>query len=254
MQLLKKVEKQFCKLKLMVMSDAPAWFILTHFRLNFLHRLCSVRSEMKIERDKFRNFTKGLQFDNDWFTQNIPTWLMGFNRQAFDKKAELNCMEIGSWQGYSAVFLLSYFENAKLTCIDTWEGADEHKSGDSAERKILSNIENTFDANVSEYKGRLTKYKGTSYQYFNDNFEKDKYDLIYIDGSHHSDDVIVDAVKSFQMLKVNGLMILDDYFWKYYPITMDNACSAINAFVRLKRSQIEVICFDYQLIVRKVTT
>lgn len=254
MKLLRIIKRQLLELKLMVASNAPAWLILTHFRLNYLHSLSFVRSDMKNEGELFRKFAQGLRLDNDWFTSNIPTWLMAFHKQSYDKKTELNCLEIGSWQGQSAVFLLSYFEKAQLTCVDTWDGADEHKSGHETNTQILSKIEKTFDANLSKYRDRLTKYKGTSYQYFNDNFEKDMFDLIYIDGSHHSDDVVVDAIKSFEMLKVNGLIIFDDYFWKYYAKTMDNPCGAINSFIRLRHSQLEVICFDYQLVIRKIAT
>lgn len=238
----------------MVLSDAPAWLILSHFKLNYFHRISFNRKEMKVSQQLFREFADGLQLDNDWFTANIPTWLMAFRKSDYDKKNELNCMEIGSWQGLSAVFTLYYFERAKLTCVDTWEGADEHKSGAASTSDILSKVEETFEGNLSKYKDRLTKYKGTSYQYFNDNFKKDRFDLIYIDGSHHSDDVLVDAIKAFEMLKVDGLLIFDDYFWKHYTRTIDNPCGAINAFIRLKSHQLEVVCFDYQLIIRKITS
>ena len=248
------IKGQLFKLKLMIFSDAPTWLVLSHFKFNYLHRLSSARQRFKREQDSFRKFAKKLQLDNDWFTSNIPTWLMAFQKQSYSKTAELNCMEIGSWQGQSAVFLLSYFEKANLTCVDTWAGADEQKSGDATNHEILSKVEKIFDTNLSEYEDRLTKYKGTSYQYFNDCFERDKFDLIYIDGSHHSDDVLVDAIKSFEMLKVGGLMIFDDYFWKYYSRTIDNPSGAINAFMRLKCNQLEVTCFDYQLVVRKTNS
>jgi predicted O-methyltransferase YrrM len=39
------------------------------------------------------------------------------------------------------------------------------------------------------------------------------FDLIYIDGSHQAPDVLTDAVMSFQLLKVGGVMIFDDYLW-----------------------------------------
>jgi len=245
------MKKLVRKLNLMISSGAPAWLIISHFKLNTLHNILPTRRRFEKERDSFRSFAKSLQLDNDWFSGHIPTWLMAFQKQLYDNKTQLNCMEIGSWQGLSAVFVLSYFEKAKLTCVDTWMGADEHKSGDKIRFEVLSEIERTFDANISKFKDRVTKYKGSSYQYFNDCFEKDKYDIIYIDGSHHSDDVIVDAIKSFEMLKVNGLMIFDDYFWKYYSNTIDNPCGAINAFIRLKGKQLEVVCFDYQLVIRK---
>jgi len=38
-------------------------------------------------------------------------------------------------------------------------------------------------------------------------------DLVYIDGSHQAPDVLSDAVLGFQLLKVGGLMIFDDYLW-----------------------------------------
>jgi predicted O-methyltransferase YrrM len=254
MKLVRMIKGQFYKLQLMILSDAPIWLIATHFRLNYLHRFYPENSKMKIEQDLFRKFSEGFQFNDDWFTGNITTWLRAFQEQAYEKNAELNCLEIGSWQGQSALFLLHHFGRAKLTCVDTWEGADEHKLGDAAIIKSLSSLERVFDGNLSRYRNRLTKYKGSSYQYFNENFERDKFDLIYIDGSHHSDDVLVDAIKSFEMLKVNGLMIFDDYFWKYYTRTIDNPSGAINAFIRMKFHQLKVICFDYQLIVRKTTT
>ena len=40
------------------------------------------------------------------------------------------------------------------------------------------------------------------------------YDIIYIDGSHVACDVLLDAVCSFVLLKVNGILMFDDYQWK----------------------------------------
>lgn len=246
------MKKELKRLKLMILSDAPLFLILGYFKHRFLYYI-TIKKNFKILQTQFREFAKRLQLENDWFTQNIPTWLIAFQKNNYDKLTELDCLEVGSWQGLSAVFLLHHFERAKLTCVDTWEGADEHKS-DSAKSEVLKKIEQTFDSNLSGYKDRLIKYKGTSYQYFNDNFDNDKFDLIYIDGSHHSDDVVVDAIKAFEMLKVNGLLIFDDYFWKHYARNLDNPCGAINAFMRLKCRQLEIISFNYQLIIRKVST
>jgi predicted O-methyltransferase YrrM len=54
------------------------------------------------------------------------------------------------------------------------------------------------------------KFKGTSYKFFSENTVKEYFDLIYVDGSHHTDDVIVDAIKSFELLKIGGIIIFDD--------------------------------------------
>ena len=39
------------------------------------------------------------------------------------------------------------------------------------------------------------------------------YDIIYIDGSHATSDVLEDAVLSYRLLKPGGLLIFDDYHW-----------------------------------------
>jgi len=251
MKIYKLIKGQFNKLSHLIASNAPIWMIFSHFKLSYTHRLSNNRQKLIEQRDSFRELSKSLQIDTDWFSGNIPTWLKAFEAIRYDRECDLKCLEIGSWQGQSAYFLLYYFNNAQLTCVDTWEGADEHKSGDAISNEILSNIEVTFDENLKEFKNRYEKYKGTSYQYFNDNFKRDKYDLVYIDGSHHVDDVIVDAVKAFEMIKEGGLLIFDDYFWHYYDNTIDNPSGAINAFLRMKKHQLKIICFDYQLVLQK---
>ena len=37
-----------------------------------------------------------------------------------------------------------------------------------------------------------------------------KYDIIYIDGSHEARDVLEDAVLAYRLLKIGGLLIFDD--------------------------------------------
>ena len=40
------------------------------------------------------------------------------------------------------------------------------------------------------------------------------FDLIYIDGSHQAPDVLSDAVQGVNLLKIEGVMIFDDYLWQ----------------------------------------
>ncbi|MBL6431537.1 MAG: class I SAM-dependent methyltransferase [Alphaproteobacteria bacterium] len=108
-----------------------------------------------------------------------------------------------------------------------------------------------FDKNTSAFSGRITKHKGTSLSFYHASDGRERYDLIYVDGSHRSDDVIVDAVNCFRMLTDGGILIFDDYFWTYYEAELENPASAINAFLRMKRHRLEILSFDYQLIVRK---
>lgn len=199
---------------------------------------------------KFRTEISNLTLDHDWFTGNIPTWLKVFEEINANKTFK-NCLEIGSWQGLSAYFLLKELPNIHLTCVDTWEGADEHKNFSATTKNVLDASEIVFNQNLACFEDRITKFKGTSLSFFNSFFEPDSFDMIYVDGSHYSDDVIVDAVYCFEMLKIDGIMIFDDYLWMHYPNSIDNPIGAINSFLKLKKHQLKIISINYQLIIQK---
>ena len=38
-------------------------------------------------------------------------------------------------------------------------------------------------------------------------------DFIYVDGSHQAHDVLCDAILSFKLLRVGGIVCFDDYLW-----------------------------------------
>lgn len=195
----------------------------------------------------------GKTFHNDWFTSNIPTWLKAFDKLGWDTEKELKVCEIGSWEGLSSLFILTYFPNAQLTCVDTWSGAQEHLIPDSFENSILSKTEITFDQNLADYKDRFTKVKTNSYDFFNskNHLVNGDFDLIYIDGSHYADDIMIDALKSFQNLKPGGMLIFDDYFWKHFERLTENPAFAINSFLNLKNNWLDIVCFDYQVIIQR---
>jgi len=243
--------------KLHLISKSPVWIqwkwlLQTIRRIIWKIRFNSTNKNYKEIQKQFRYECKNLSIDNDWFTLNIPSWLRVLNESGIKKEDPLKILEIGSWQGLSSNFLVSYFPNSRLTCVDTWEGADEHKLKGSLENKYLHAIEKTFDQNLSQYLSRLEKYKGTSLSYFANNTQKSDFDLIYIDGSHNADDVLIDAISCFNRLKVGGVMIFDDYFWRFYPEIKDNPIYAINSFLNMKKNKIRIVGFDYQISIIKI--
>ena len=238
------------KLNILIKTNAPLWVIWNFLYLPIIHKV-KVNKDLNSKiSNEFQEKIKNLNFDYDWFTNHIPTWLKAFESSKFNKESSLQCLEIGSWQGMSAFFTLNYFYNAKLSCVDIWKGSDEHQSTNKL--NIVNSIEQVFDSNLILFKNRLSKFKLSSYEFFNNFYEPEKYNLIYIDGSHHSDDVIVDAFKAFEMLKVGGIMIFDDYFWNYYKEKICNPAGAINSFLRIKKHQLHIVCFDDQVVIRKL--
>ena len=114
--------------------------------------------------NEFREKIKNLNFDYDWFTNHIPTWLKAFESSKFNKESSLQCLEIGSWQGMSDFSLQHLFYNAKLSCVDIWKGSDEHQSTNKL--NIVNSIEQVFDSNLILFKNRLSKFKLSSYEFF----------------------------------------------------------------------------------------
>lgn len=210
--------------------------------------LTSSWSVSQADADYIANRAGALRLSEDWFSPSIPRWRELFRRTGLDAGRQLQILEIGSFEGNSSTFLLDTFLHSTLTCVDTWGGLDEHEAIKYQTRKV----EDSFDFNTARYRDRLIKFKGTSEAFFaQTDVSKETYDLIYVDGSHYFDDVLIDAVRCFSMLKVGGLMIFDDYLWTGFKRIEANPIIAINLFLKAKKKYLRVIEAGPQVIVVK---
>lgn len=149
------------------------------------------------------------EFTNNWFgtTADIPRWKVIF--ATFSPK---RCLEIGSFEGRSAVFMLERLApDGMLTCVDTWAG------GADLPAEMMKDAERRFDVNTAlamESPSQLRKIKMPSHLALAKLMHSgERFDLIYIDASHTAPDVLTDAVMAFRVLADNGVMIFDDYCW-----------------------------------------
>jgi predicted O-methyltransferase YrrM len=84
--------------------------------------------------------------------------------------------------------------------------------------------------------------------------EPDQYqhfDFIYIDGSHVAKDVLTDACMAWPLLKLNGMMVFDDYMWGNPRDALHRPKIAIDAFTTIFGETAEIVHVGYQLVVRK---
>lgn len=196
--------------------------------------------------EKLRRFVAKGAFTHDWFTWNIPCWEYHFrSNEGRDSIREV--LEVGSFEGLSSCYILEAFPHARLTCVDTWAGSDEHRG---VER--MSAAEANFDANIKKNLERVIKHKETSRSYFGRTSDGGTYDLIYIDGSHRCEDVLFDGLCAYELLKVGGTLIFDDYLWDFYPDIQRNPANAINHFVKVMSPRMEVRMAYHQVILVKV--
>ena len=199
------------------------------------------------------------QFTKDWFhwapevwKQLIPMLPEGETYGAADRGIRA-FLEIGSFEGRSAVWIAENMmqKGDTLTCIDTWEGGEEHGDED------MGTVEERFIFNMQLLQTKkacgLSARQGKSVNELADCIAAgETYDFIYIDGSHIAKDVLTDACMAWPLLKPKGLMVFDDYLWT--PNARDilhRPKLAIDAFVNIFAEEVEIVYVGYQLAIRK---
>jgi predicted O-methyltransferase YrrM len=187
-------------------------------------------------------------FTRDWFTWNIKNWEHWL---AEYKGKDASILEIGSFQGRSAVWLLENIlthPQSSLYCCDTFEGSIEHSPEETRDMFEI------FQSNISAFKDKVHVLKGKSEDCLKaDNFSVEKtefFDAIYIDGDHRSSGVLADAVLCHPLLKKGGLLIFDDYRWG--NTSSIQVCKiGIDCFVKCYRPYYDIVANDYQLCLKK---
>jgi len=180
-------------------------------------------------------FAHGQFKEADYVTPKLEFWPAILD--TLKGKDGLSILEIGSMEGRSALFFLNYFPESRITCVDPFF-------------KDRSEI---FDRNLAPHASRLEKIRSYSFDALRKlRAEKREFDLIYIDGSHKRETVILDSTLCWPMLKVGGILIWDDYgYYKASEPPADRPKQAIDGFLVAFADEYEELYRYGQLIVRK---
>jgi hypothetical protein len=193
------------------------------------------------------------EFTTDWVTPYRGLWTDQLKH--LKEKPDIRALEIGSFEGRSAIWFLENIlihPTSSITCVDIFD----EKYG----------YEDKFDRNIeaSGFASKVKKIKGSSQKVLRE-LEWNSYDFIYIDGSHVAKDVLLDAVLSWDLLKVGGIIIFDDYQWKVdryqffkFRLSAKSRLApwrrpkiAIDAFLEVFQPYVELRHKEYQVVVRK---
>ena len=174
-------------------------------------------------------------FGADWFWPSIPNWER--NLAHMKGKPNLAYLEVGPFEGRSFFWLLdNIFMHAttRATAIDIFETGTSTWYIGEFEARFRKN------AKISGREKDITIIKGYS-QVELRSLPLESFDLIYIDGSHATNDVLADIVLSWGLLKNGGIIILDDYRWHAdWPFDLRPAF-AIRAFIAAYNKEIEAL-------------
>ena len=170
----------------------------------------------------------------DYFSINAYYWDLIISKNF----KEFSYLEIGSWEGNSASYILKNFKTKKVFCVDVWD-----TNNDSPKEEERSRFKN-FIFNLKEFKERFSFFKGTSDEFFKNNDQK--FDVIYVDGWHEANQVYKDIDNSWNCLNVNGIIICDDYFYGDIKNNLVNnlPANAINKFLFENKNKLKVICVN----------
>lgn len=177
-----------------------------------------------------------MEFTTDWFTESFNAWSLFLPHL----KPE-SYLEVGCFEGRSMCTVLSAVRTVKrAVAIDPWENYPQLPSLD------MATVEKRFDKNVREALAArdgggepvsFHKYKATSLKTLAGmllDWRQEKFDLVYIDGSHMPEAVLMDMMLAFRLLNTGGVMVVDDYLWrpdpKQYGDLMDTPRLAVDAF------------------------
>lgn len=186
-----------------------------------------------------------MEFTQDWFSQHIPHLTQLFAPLAGRDGVEM--LEIGCFEGRSTVWFLDNVltgNGASITVIDTFQGSEENAPLGITRDVLLPR----FLRNVEAYRDRVTVLDGESGVLLRRMPREQRFDAVYVDGSHQTPDVLEDTVLSWPLLRTGGLMVFDDYTWR---LMESRPGPAIDAFLELYTGHYDLLYKQHQVAVRK---
>ena len=180
----------------------------------------------------------------DWFSNNLSNWKDQLNK--FKGKEDLNFLEIGSYEGRSAVWLLENIltnSSSRLTIIDPFGGDPS--------------IYERFCHNTKDYANCNTIVGYSNVELKKEIINSQKFDFIYIDGAHDTLNVIRDAVMCFDLLKLGGILAFDDYAgnqgnFSNNNFNKDHPQHAIDCFLKCYEGKYVILFKGYQIFIKKM--
>lgn len=159
-----------------------------------------------METSELAKEDKVYDFTTNWFKPDLPQWQRLIKE--FVTKP-VNCLEIGCFEGRSAVWILENVckhPDSKLTTIDTFEGSPEFTNGVSQIVIEINKMESRFRSNISltGKENQVEIIKGKSFEtliQWNNSKLAPQFDVVYIDASHEAHAVLSDAVLVWPLLK-----------------------------------------------------
>jgi hypothetical protein len=191
----------------------------------------------------------GFEFTYDCVSNNIPfvaPLLLDFAQR--HGEAPIRYLEIGAYEGRNIAFMDWLLPGQlDITAIDPWfdETFNPVEAYHGIEERFRRNMTRTKVASLSTLRSfssiELPKMQAA----------RETFDLIYVDGSHTAVDVMIDMCFCANLLKVGGMMILDDYWHDVSDIGGPGVKQAVDRFLGVFRRHFDVVAAYRQVVLLK---
>jgi len=160
-------------------------------------------------------------------------------------------LEIGSFEGLTTRYICDHLlaPGGRVICVDPLK--DEYLTEELSEEDIRMNKEYGF-FNKQYYrfkKNTLSRpvelIRKTSKEAF-PLLQDYRFDLIYIDGDHREESVYEDGVGAFEVCKIGGFILFDDYLWR------EGTTRGIDKFLEWAGGRVTMVVQEYQVMVIKI--
>lgn len=177
-------------------------------------------------------------FTEDWFSKHKDHWNKLLNKY---KHKKATFLEVGCFEGKCSVWLLENIltnPGSKLYCIDHFLQKNNKNE----------NTYSIFTHNTARWESKINLMKGYSFDMLK--LIKTKFDFIYIDAGRHSKNVLEDLVLSWNLLKSDGIIVIDDYTNnKEHDVNCPR--KAIDSFMDIYAHELKVIQTKWQVVFKK---
>jgi len=189
----------------------------------------------------------GFEFTESWADDNIPFSAPLLRRFAKDR-GPIAYLEIGAYEGRNLAFIDWLLpRRVEATVIDPWfdEALNPEDKYHAVEPRFRRNAGRLGFPAMKVIKGFST------YELPRMLSEGDAFDLIYVDGSHTAWAVLTDLAFCAAMLRVGGLIILDDYWHEVSEIGGPGVKQAVDRFHGAFRRYFDIEAVYRQVALRK---
>jgi predicted O-methyltransferase YrrM len=203
-----------------------------------------IKAKYKFTKKKFESYIESKNFSQKWFLNNFEIFHYYLPK---DLNKNFSYLEIGSYEGLSALNILFNYKNSKVTTIDLWE-----KSNINSEplNVNFNEVEDKFNKNLEGYK--YNKIKNDSVIALREILKKNNFfDIIYIDGSHNGEDILSDAIESYKLLNSEGIIFFDDVVNANKNINIQSYVG-FEKFCEIYKENVKVIYLKNIAVVKKV--